>query len=137
MKEVCTLMFLGINTWLDIKKKEISLVTVGLFAAFGIIWLWKNEGDWMEMGISLGIGILFLVFSLITRGGIGLGDAWILLALGMVLGTKEFLAMFCTGMMLAGVWSLISLVILKRSRHAEIPFVPFLLAGYIGGLTLW
>lgn len=137
MKVICTLVFLGINAWLDLKRKEISLVTVGIFAALGGICLFWNNGSWIQTGISLGIGMLFLLFSLITGGGIGLGDAWILLALGLVLSLEEFLSMVSIGIMLAGEWALFSLVVLKKSRYREIPFVPFLLAGYIGGLTLW
>ena len=37
MREFCVLVFLGLNSWLDIKKREISLVLAAMLAAF----IWK------------------------------------------------------------------------------------------------
>lgn len=137
MEELCTLAFLGVNAWLDIKKKEISLVTVGLFAAAGILWSLQCGRSLIQEAVTLGTGMAFLVLSLFTRGAVGMGDAWILMALGVMLGTEAFFWTLCTGMLLAGAWSLILLAVLKKGRHTEVPFVPFLLAGYVGGLALW
>ncbi len=137
VKEVCILTFLGINAWLDIKKQEISLITVGLFSAVGFLWLFYNEGSLLEIVVPLAVGALFLALSIAARGAIGMGDSWMLMSLGPWLGTEGFLWTLCIGMLLAGGWSLILLAILKKNRHTEIPFVPFLLTGYVGGLILW
>lgn len=137
MREVVTLAFLGVNAWLDIKKKEISLLTVGILAVLGAIWSVMSGRDLMQAVFPLGIVTVFLGLSLLTGGAVGLGDVWILLALGLILETGEFLGTLCMGMLLAGGWALILLVILRKNRRTEIPFVPFLLAGYIGGLVLW
>lgn len=137
MREVCTLVFLGVNAWLDIRKKEVSLLTVVIFSAAGVLWYVENGRNFMEAVVPLGMGLMFLALSLLTSGSVGLGDAWMLLALGLMLETGEFLGTLCIGMLLAGGWALILLVIRKKSRHTEIPFVPFLLAGYVGGLLLW
>lgn len=137
MKEISTLVFLGLNAWMDIKKKEISLMTAAVFAITGIVWSFYCGRSWMQAVIPLVTGVAFLMLSLATRGAVGMGDAWILLALGMMLGTEEFLWTLCLGMMLAGIWALILLVVFRKKRHTEFPFVPFLLAGYVGGLALW
>ena len=83
-----------------------------------------------------GIGILFLAAGLISRGAIGAGDCWILLALGALLDTETYIRMLCIGFFLAAFWSGILLVIRRKSRKTEIPLVPFLLAGYIGGILI-
>ena len=42
--EVVILVFLAINSWLDIKKKEISLITVGIFGITGILLSLSQRG---------------------------------------------------------------------------------------------
>ena len=39
-------------------------------------------------------------------------------------------------LLLCGIYSGIQLLVLKKQRDIEIPFVPFLLAGYLGGVFL-
>lgn len=137
LKEISTLVFLGLNAWLDIKKKEISLMVTAVFAVTGVLWSFYCGRSLTQVLFPLGTGLVFLLLSLITRGAVGMGDVWILLALGLMLGTEEFIWTLCLGMVLAGAWALILLVIFRKKRHTEFPFVPFLLAGYVGGLALW
>ena len=65
-----------------------------------------------------------------------MGDGCILLALGTLLDTEIYIQMLCIGFFLAAFWSGILLVIRKKSRDTEIPLMPFLLAGYIGGVLI-
>jgi len=137
VREVGTLIFLGINAWMDIRKREISLLIAAIFAVAGAIGSIVSGRSLLQMLIPMGIVLIFLGLSVITNGAVGMGDVWILLALGLMMDTEEFLGTLCIGMLLAGGWSLILLVIVKKNRHTEIPFVPFLLAGYMGGLIRW
>lgn len=57
-------------------------------------------------------------------------------ALGTLLDTEIYIQMLCIGFFLAAFWSGILLVISKKSRDTEIPLMPFLLAGYIGGVLI-
>lgn len=43
MREFCVLVFLGLNSWLDIKKREISLVLAAMLATAGMIWTVYRE----------------------------------------------------------------------------------------------
>ena len=43
MREFCVLVFLGLNSWLDIKKREISLVLAAMLATAGMIWTAHND----------------------------------------------------------------------------------------------
>lgn len=137
VKELCTLTFLGVNAWTDIRKKEVSLISVLAAGVSGIVWSWQSGRGLLQVIISAGIGLAFLALSFITREALGMGDAWMLLAFGMMVETEEFVTDICMGMLLAGAWSMILLVVLKKNRNTEIPFVPFLLAGYVGGLVIW
>lgn len=134
--EVITLLFLAVNSWKDCREKQISLLLTGIYALTGIgvsIWQGRKSTDFL---IPLGIGLLILGLSILTNGEIGMGDSWILLALGTMLSTEVFLNMICIGMLLAGGYSGILLVLCCRNRRTEIPLVPFLLGGYVGGMLL-
>ena len=91
----------------------------------------------MGFFIPVAISAFFLAVSVITKGALGMGDGWLMMALGTALETEEFLIMLLIGLGCSAVWAGILLVVLHRGRNAEIPFVPFLLLGYIGGVLLW
>ncbi|MCI6004925.1 MAG: prepilin peptidase [Blautia sp.] len=136
IKELGVLLFLGINAWMDIRKKEVSVLTVLVFALYGMLWSLQCGRSIFQAGIPLGTGLVVLIFAFLTEGSVGPGDAWILTALGTVLETEEFLPAVCMGVLFAGVWALILLMTRRAGRRTEIPFIPFLLAGYVGGLIL-
>lgn len=136
VKELCTVVFLAMNSWLDIRRREISLLLTVVYAGCGIIYSILQGRKIQDVLIPAGIGILFLAAGLISRGAIGEGDCWILLALGALLDTETYIRMLCIGFFLAAFWSGILLVIRRKSRKTEIPLVPFLLAGYIGGILI-
>ncbi len=97
--------------------------------------IWHGRVDW-SFWIAIGIGALFLGLSLLTCGGIGMGDGWLLAALGTMLGVEEFLTALCLGLVCAALWALVLLIVCNCGKNTEIPFVPFLLLGYIGGFCL-
>lgn len=136
VKELCTVVFLVMNSWLDIRRREISLLLTVVYAGCGIIYSILQGRKIQDVLIPAGIGILFLAAGLISRGAIGAGDCWILLALGALLDTETYIRMLCIGFFLAAFWSGILLVIRRKSRKTEIPLMPFLLAGYIGGILI-
>ena len=136
VKELCTVVFLAMNSWLDIRRREISLLLTVVYAGCGIIYSILQGRKIQDVLIPAGIGILFLAAGLISRGAIGAGDCWILLALGALLDTETYIRMLCIGFFLAAFWSGILLVIRRKSRKTEITLVPFLLAGYIGGIMI-
>lgn len=136
VKELCTVVFLAMNSWLDIRRREISLLLTVVYAGCGIIYSILQGRKIQDVLIPAGIGILFLAAGLISRGAIGAGDCWILLALGALLDTETYIRMLCIGFFLAAFWSGILLVIRRKSRKTEIPLVPFLLAGYIGEILI-
>lgn len=134
--EIVTVFFLAWNAWKDWKQKEISLVLTGIYAmaGVGISLLERREiVDWI---LPLGMGGMILGLAFLTRGAIGYGDGWLLLALAGFLSAGIYVRMTVTGLFLAAVWSMILMLFCKKNRKTEIPLVPFLLAGYLGGL-LW
>ena len=96
-------VLLVINTWTDIRKKEICLP---------------------------------VLIALISGGMVGFGDGLLILTMGSVLGAGELAGILCGALLLCGIYSGIEYLMLKKSRSEEIPFVPFLLIGYLGGIFL-
>lgn len=136
ISENITLVFLIYSSWKDMKKREISLAVTGVYGLCGIIFSLMQKRAFADFLIPLGIGLLILFFSLLTKGEIGMGDGWFLLALGFALDTSLYLKTVSMGMILAAVWSGILLTVCRKSRKTEIPLVPFLMLGYMGGLFL-
>lgn len=136
MREVCVVMLLGINTWTDLRRKQVSLGAVVIFGVAGALLLFTGENISWKTFIPIGIGTAFLAMSLATGGGIGMGDGWLLVALGTLLDLERFLIVLLLGIFASAVWAAILLAVLHKGRKAKIPFVPFLFLGYLGGLLL-
>lgn len=136
IKEVLTVLFLAVTGWKDWKKREISLLLTGIYGLIGLglsIYEGRTMEEWL---VPLGVSMVMIAMSVLTRGEIGLGDGWIFLALGMMLTTESYIKTACIGMMAAAVYSGVLLVICRKGRKTEIPLVPFLLIGYLGGVLL-
>ena len=86
--------------------------------------------------MCVGTGFLFVLISILTEGAVGMGDGWLLMALGTVVYPEEFFSTLFIGMICSAVWSGIMMMGFCRKGSTEIPFVPFLLAGYLGGFLI-
>ena len=129
VKEICVLGFLGINSWIDIRKKQVSLLLIIIFAVCGTVWTIYSRRNVPEVLMCVGTGFLFVLISILTEGAVGMGDGWLLMALGTVLYPEEFFSTLFMGMICSAVWSGIMMMGFCRKGSTEIPFVPFLLTG--------
>ncbi len=124
------LVFLLLNSWQDLKKKEIFLVPTLAFLAAGILLslLKVFHGAGLFASFLCGAGGTF--FSILSGERIGLGDVLILMTLCLFLNAEEMLIVLSSGSlfcMTAGVF----LLIRTSGREKQIPFIPFLLAGMV------
>ena len=95
----------------------------------------QRENWWIYvMGILLGAA--FLLVSKVTKEGLGYGDSILILLLGAFVGLWQVLLVLVIAFASAAIFSSVVLVLKKMSRKKQIPFVPFLLLGYIGGCLL-
>lgn len=134
--KICMAVLLGINTWTDIRKKEICLPVLFIFLTGGILWRIRQGLLWPAGIISMGIGVFIILIALISGGMVGFGDGLLILTMGSVLRAGELAGILGGALLLCGIYSGIEYLILKKSRSEEIPFVPFLLIGYLGGIFL-
>ena len=90
VKEICVLGFLGINSWIDIRKKQVSLLLIIIFAVCGTVWAIYSRKKCSGGSYVRGDRFLFVLISILTEGAVGMGDGWLLMALGTVLYPEEF-----------------------------------------------
>lgn len=84
-------------------------------------------------GAAAGWGILALII-LASRGGMGWGDALLMLGFGAFLGWKAALLALYGGFAVGGIWAVALLVRGKAKRKDPIPLGPFLALGVLGAL---
>ena len=136
MERYGTLLFLLFSSFLDIRKREISIPVTLLFGLAGVVYSVRSGRTMTDYLIPLGIGILILGGSVLTRGQVGMGDGWMLLALGCMLRMECYIQMACIGMLLAAAYSGVLMLVFRKNRKTEIPLAPFLLLGYVGGMII-
>ena len=90
---MCMAVFLGINTWTDIRKREICFPVLCLFLAGGILWRIKDKSVYPDGLLSMGVGGVVAVMSVLSRGKMGMGDGLLILAMGSVLSVGELLSL--------------------------------------------
>ena len=124
----------------DMMKKTVSLWLILLGNAGAAGWLmWncvKGQMVWQAVILSILPAILFLIIAKVSKEQVGYGDGWLMLPLGIILGFEKMCMVLMWAISLAAVCALILLVKYRYRRGMEMPFVPFLLTGYVlmGGL---
>jgi len=116
---------------MDIRQRQLSVTYLGSIGVLGIInQIFERQNSFLPVAGGIGIGLLFIFLSKMSKGGIGMGDALLISAIGIYLGFWKLILLTGYGLFLSGIFSLI-LIIVKKDRKLTIPFVPFLCAGYL------
>lgn len=132
---IIPLIVLSANALCDVFRREILPVTVLVMGAAGVLY----RGCYLSAGIS-GIltalipGAFLLAMSILSKDRIGKGDALISICLGEWLGFSD--SIFVIFLASAGAAASAAVLWIIRKKDSEIPFVPFLLAGYVLHLLL-
>ena len=128
------LFILGVQ---DIKQKEIScwwlISIVPLIISELII---PSEITLMERVFGGLLGLFFVIVSKVTKGQIGIGDGYVLCAIGVILGISKSTILISYAFLLTSVVSIVLLVFFRWNRKKTIPFVPFLFLGYLGCILI-
>lgn len=121
-----------VNTVLDFRKKEVSLIIAAIMGSYGILWRIFTVTEFsLDMVFGLLPGIISLFIAGITKESIGYGDGWILLALGISIGGRNMIIICMVALFAAGICAFILIVFFRKDRKYQIPFVPFILLGYL------
>lgn len=124
-QDIMWMIFVGIVCLLgikDYKKKEISLILVGLGTILGGIF----RGISLELVISLCPGLLLGGFSILSGEKIGLGDCLVIGMGAFFLSLENMLIWIFLSFFLAGIFGMIRILLFHKDKKEQIPFVPFL-----------
>ena len=140
---IICMIYLGYNAYVDIKFKEIpvniALITsvVGVVLTFlatiisGIMSVEMIFSVVKTLIISLIPGVVLYLVSKITNQIIGYGDAMVVGVIGLYLGAKNVVNIMLIAFFIAGLIALYEIVIMKKNKRYEMPFVPFLFVSYV------
>lgn len=138
LSEISLLFFLGGAAWIDYRKRELPLYYIAGGLGLGLLFrLLSGASILSEILPGFLPGILCLFLAKLTREAIGYGDALMMIAAGAFCGIPVLLFLLFCGFLTAALFSIVLLILKKRKRKEEIPFMPFLLCGYVFTLIVF
>lgn len=105
---------------------DTLIVVAALFVPF------NPQVGWLDALIGGAVAVAFMgVLGLVVRGGVALGDLYLVGPIGLVVGWPGiFIAVFVAGLLSAAI-SVLLLVTRRAGLKSYIPFGPFLVAGMV------
>ena len=128
---ICLLILFVIAVW-DIRVRMVPEYMLIIGAVGSVIHhlIYRNMDVWAIAG-GIMVGGVFLLVSKLTEEGIGYGDSWVILILGIYLGVYNLLIVLSIAFFLLLCVSILVLWKKKMSRKYTLAFLPFLAAGYL------
>lgn len=137
-------MFL-LAVW-DIRCRRLPPSLLGLGIVYGVMAfvLMIAEEGMISLPLlfgTVGGGVLLVALAFLT-GTVGYADGVVVIVIGLLAGYRHVMAMLCMSLLLASLYSGALLIMKKAKRSTQIPFLPFLLVGwlvavFICGGELW
>ena len=122
----------GITTFDDIRTREIRVIELVVFAIIGIILnLVNHTNSLISVMGGVAVGVCILIISILSHEKVGRGDACIIMVTGIYLGFLNTLLLMWVSFVLAAIGGMLVLSKSDKTMEKELPFVPFLLAGYL------
>lgn len=132
IKTIILGVFLLIEGIRDLQKHEVSMITVAVIGVIGVILqLGILQENGLEIFSGILVGIVLLLLAKMTREKIGYGDGWIFVVTGIYLGFRGNIYLLLLSLFGASLASIFLLVFKKADRKTELPFVSFILPGYL------
>ena len=108
-----------------------------MYGIFGmLLHLFLDKIAILDILGGMAIGMILLFIGKLFHQCVGYGDGLILLVSGIYLGRNKNIELLFYSVILSGIFSLILLCVCHKKKDFEIPFIPFVLIGYIGVLFL-
>lgn len=129
---------LMVCSYFDIKEKKVPLacILIGIAVTVIINMVGKDISLVASM-IGATLGILLIIMSRLTKNALGMGDALLVLMIGLGTGIYQTALALFYGLFVTAVVSAVLLCMKRVKRKTEMPFVPFLLIGYVGVILSW
>jgi len=132
ISETLTLSLLGVAAFWDKRTFSIPvLLPAVVFCAGFTVNIISGESKWWQLLLGCIPGIILLVISLLSSGSMGLGDGLVLTAAGPCLGLVNGLFLLTISLIFASAVGFILIALHQIKIKDRIPFIPFVLGGYI------
>lgn len=131
MISIFIILYLLIGSIMDLKYKHISkkYIFVGVIGSVFLFVIFRRQ-EWISSLFGLIIGISIIVLAHISKGGIGAGDGYVIGIIGVLLGARFVMILFCEAILLAALYS-IGKLMRCRMKNISFPFLPFIFLSYI------
>ena len=129
---VLVFIVLVIEAVKDFRKKEVNIPVLGILVAAAMVMFFLGKDISVSNAIiGLAEGLLLILVSIMTKGQIGIGDGILLAACGLMLGGKDNMVMFFFACLSSAIASVLIMIIKKADKKTKIPFVPFMIPGFL------
>lgn len=127
------LALLVVLTATDLEQRRLPhLLLDALIVVAALFVPFNPQVGWPDALIGGAVAVAFMgVLGLVVRGGVALGDLYLVGPIGLVVGWPAiFVAVFVAGLLSAAI-SVLLLVTRRAGLKSYIPFGPFLVAGMV------
>ena len=129
---VAVLFMLTFFSYTDIKNRTVPVPGIVIFSAAAFLSFVPGSGLTLLQAAGGALtGLVFLVISFLTKGEIGSGDGLVIALTGIYLGFWKNAELLVCALFMCAIYSLVLVVVSRKSKRYEVPFVPFMLAGYV------
>lgn len=123
---------LAVVSVIDIKTMTIPNIFVLALLLLGIANCFANSPvPLLDKLLGIPAAAALPLMMLIATDGMGGGDVKLFAAVGLFLGWKRALPAMFLALFLGAACSAVLIFIFKKSRHTQIPFAPFVTAGFL------
>ena len=140
IKQMIALAMLAVCTYTDIRERNIYLVPLIISTVGGVLIALAafmgmpdyGAGEFTaELVFPAIFGCMMIVLAKCFTKYVGIGDGYLMAALGVLIGNRYNLYVIVIASVFASVYAVI-LMILKRKRFmGSIPFAPFVMTGFM------
>lgn len=129
---IITGIFLGICTYIDLKRKYVNIYICLIFSIAGVMYkcIFENS-TLLSLLVAIIPGIFLMLVSIISKESIGKGDAIVIGTIGLYIGGINAVIVLFSGVIASCITGIIYIVIMKKEKGYRLPFVPFLALGFI------
>ena len=133
------LIYLAVCTKSDLRGGWISVPLSAVCIGIGVLWRFVRHGimavSVAEMVTCLMPGMAAGAVAWLSRGGFGMGDAWMIAVSAWLLDGIELLLLVWHAFAFAGVYGAVLIVSKKKGRKDSFAFAPCMLAAYMIGIV--
>lgn len=132
ISRVLLLMILTAAALMDLRSMSLPVWFIASAGVCGLIFqIILGEIMWYEVLLGCLPGLMLAVVARLSGRSIGYGDAFMMVSCGFFVGIINAIWLLLISMSICALASICILIFLKMEGRTAIPFMPFMLSGYI------